>query len=104
MIIVVVQLPIKRSREAALAMQKDSAPTFRALADKGLVHKHYIHNSETGGGVYFWNSREAADAWYTPERRQKMQEKFGVEPIITYYESYVYVDNAAGEVVIHEQK
>jgi hypothetical protein len=103
MIIVVVQLPIKRSPEAALAMQKESAPTFRTLADKGLLHKHYIHNGDVGGGgIYYWSSREAADAWYTPERRRKMKEKFGVEPIITYYETFVQVDNVAGEVVVHE--
>jgi hypothetical protein len=101
MIIVVVQLPIKRSPEAALAMQKESAPTFRGLADKGLIRKHYIHGDAGGGGVYFWSSREAADAWYTPEQRRKMKLKFGVEPTITYYETYVQVDNVAGEIIIY---
>lgn len=102
MIIVVVQIPIGRSREAAIAMQTESAPTFRALADKGLLRKDYINGEAGGGGVYTWTSREAAEAWYTPEWRRKVKEKFGVDPVITYYDSYVRVDNVAGEIVVHD--
>jgi len=101
MIIVVVQIPIQRTREQALANQTQSAPTFRALADKGLLRKDYINGEAGGGGIYYWKSREAADAWYTPGQRAKMKEKFGVEPIITYYDTYVRVDNEAGEIIVH---
>jgi len=103
MVIVVVQIPITRSREQAIAMQTQSAPTFQALADKGLIRKDYINGEAGGGGIYYWKSREAAEAWYTPELRRKMKEKFGVEPIITYYDSYVRVDNEAGKIIVHEQ-
>ena len=102
MIIVVVQIPVKRSREAAIANQTESAKTFRALADKGLLRKDYINGEAGGGGIYYWKSREAAEAWYTPEVRRKIKEKFGVEPIITYYDSYVRVDNEAGQIIVHK--
>ncbi|MEO8204392.1 MAG: monooxygenase [Betaproteobacteria bacterium] len=102
MIIVVVQIPIQRSREEAIAMQTQSAPTFRALADKGLLRKDYINGEAGGGGVYYWESREAAEAWYTPELRRKMKEKFGVEPVISFYETYVRVDNDKGEIIVHK--
>lgn len=102
MIIVVVQIPVKRSREAAIANQTESAKTFRALAGKGLLRKDYINGEAGGGGIYYWESREAAEAWYTPELRRKMKEKFGVEPVITYYETYVRVDNEAGEIIVHK--
>lgn len=102
MIIVVVQIPIKRSREAAIASQTESAKTFRALADKGLLRKDYINGQAGGGGIYYWESREAAEAWYTPELLRKMKEKFGVEPVITYYDTYVRVDNVAGEIIVHK--
>ena len=100
MIIVVVQIPIKRSREQAIEMQTQSAPTFLALADKGLLRKDYINGEAGGGGVYYWSSREAAEAWYTPELRRKMKEKFGVDPVISFYETYVTVDNDKGEVIV----
>ena len=98
MIIVVVQIPVKRSREEAIAMQSQSAPTFRALASKGLLRKDYLNGEAGGGGVYYWESREAAEAWYTPELLRKMKEKFGVDPVISYYETYVQVDNVKGEI------
>lgn len=28
-------------------------------------------NGDAGGGVYYWTSRDAAEAWYTPEWRNK---------------------------------
>jgi len=103
MIIVVVQLPMqRRSREAAIAAQTKSAPTFRALADKGLLRKDYLNGDAGGGGVYHWTSRSAAEAWYTDDWRRKARETFGVEPIVTYYESYVTVDNASGETIVRE--
>jgi hypothetical protein len=103
MVIVVVQIPVQRSREQALKMQTQSAPQFRELADKGLLRKDYINGDAGGGGIYYWTSREAAEAWYTPELRQKMKEKFGVEPVISYYDTYVRVDNVKGEIIVHEQ-
>jgi len=102
MIVVVVQIPITRSREDAIKMQTESAPTFRALEGKGLLRKDYINGEAGGGGIYYWESREAAEAWYTPELRQKMKAKFGVEPVITFYDSYVRVDNEAGKIVVHK--
>lgn len=102
MIIALVQIPITRSREAAIVAQTKSAPTYRALADKGLLRKDFLNGEAGGGGVYYWASREAAEAWYTPEWRRELTEKFGVEPILTYYETYVRVDNVNGETIVHK--
>ena len=102
MIIALVQIPITRSREEAIVAQTKSAPTYRALADKGLLRKDFLNGDAGGGGVYYWISREAAEAWYTPEWRRKMAEKFGAEPILTYYDTYVRVDNENGETVVHK--
>lgn len=103
MIIAVVQIPMpKRPRHAAIAAQTKSAPTFRALADKGLLRKDYLNGEAGGGGVYTWESRAAAEAWYTPEWFDKAEKTFGVRPIVTYYETYVTVDNVKGETVVRE--
>jgi hypothetical protein len=103
MIIAVVQIPMpRRAREAAIAAQTKSAPTFRALATKGLLRKDYLNGDAGGGGVYFWASREAAEAFYTPQWRRQAKETFGAEPVVTYYESYVTVDNVAGETIVRE--
>lgn len=101
MIIAVVQIPMpKRPKAAAIEAQTKSAPTFRALATKGLLRKDYLNGETGGGGVYVWTSREAAEAWYTPQWFDKAEQTFGARPTVTYYDSYVTVDNVNGETVI----
>ena len=46
---------------------------------------------------------EAAEAWYTPEWRSKAKAAFGAEPVITYYETYVTVDNLKGETIVRDR-
>ncbi len=72
-----------------------SAPKYRGLA--GLVRKYYLFDaaSHTGGGVYLWESRAAADKVYTAEWRKMITERYGAEPEISYFESPVIVDNTA---------
>lgn len=103
MIIAVVQIPMApRTREAAIAAQSKSAPTFRELSARGLLRKDFLNGETGGGGIYYWTSREAAEAWYTPEWRAKARQSFGAEPVITYYDTYVTVDNVKGETVIRK--
>lgn len=103
MIIAVVQIPMpKRPKEAAIAAQAKSAPTFRALGDKGLLRKDFLNGDAGGGGVYTWASREAAEAFYTQEWFARAETTFGARPTVTYYESYVTVDNVKGETIVRE--
>jgi hypothetical protein len=102
--IVVVQFSLaKRTEDQVIAGGTSTAPTYRDLATKGLISKHYL-NGETGtGGVYLWESREAAEAWFTPERAAMLAEKFGVTPSLTWYDTHVTVDNANGETRVNGQ-
>jgi hypothetical protein len=98
MFIAVVQIPgVKRSREDAIKAATGSAPTYRELAPKGLLRKDYLNGEAGGGGVYYWTTREAAEAWYDAKWWVWMEERFGKKPILTFYETYVTVDNVAGE-------
>jgi len=102
--IVVVQFPLpKRSEEQAIAGGTGTAPTYRGLAQKGLISKHYLNGDAGTGGVYFWESREAAEAWFTPERQAMLAEKFGAAPTLTWYDNHVVVDNVAGETRVDGQ-
>jgi len=64
--IVVVQFDLPmRSEEQAVKGGTSTAPTYRDLGQKGLIRKDYL-NGETGtGGVYLWDSRASAEAWFT---------------------------------------
>ena len=103
MIIAVVQITMpRRPKDAAIAAQTKSAPTFRGLAEKGLLRKDYLNGDTGGGGVYYWNSREAAAAWYTPAWFEQATKTFGARPVVTYYETYVTVDNIKGETIVRD--
>lgn len=96
MITAIVRFPLPKgtSLEDAKAMFEKSVPTYKAAP--GLVRKYYLFGEDrTGGGVYLWESREAADRQYSSEWRKMIQQKFGTAPEITYYETPVIVDNNA---------
>ena len=103
MFVAIVQIPMtKRSRDTAVDAARKSAPTYAALKARGLVRKYYLNGEQGGGGVYLWESEEAARAWYTPEWEKRMEAAFGAKPAVTYYDNHVVVDNEAGQVKIEE--
>ncbi len=94
MITAIVRFPLPQdlSPEKVKAAYEHSAPQFREAA--GLIRKYYLHGSDhTGGGVYLWESREAAEAIYSDAWRQRIAERFGAAPQIEYFDTPVIVDN-----------
>ncbi len=100
--IVVVQFDLPmRTEEQAIKGGTGTAPTYRDLGPKGLIRKDYL-NGETGtGGVYLWESRQAAEAWYTEERLADLTKRFGVRPRLTWYDTHVTVDNLKNETRVN---
>ena len=92
-------LPKPMSRDEARKIFLGTAPTYRGTP--GLFQKHYIL-SEDGlkvGGVYLWNFRAEAEAMYTESWREFVRAKYNTDPVVTYFESPVTVDNVAGQIV-----
>lgn len=104
MITAIVQftLPQPISLEQARQVFSSTAPKYREI--HGLIRKYYILSQDggTAGGVYLWNSREDAERVYTNEWKQFILDKYGALPSVTYFESPVIVDNAAGKIVTDE--
>ena len=97
--IVIVQFDLpKRSEDQAIKGGTSTAPIYRELDRKGLIRKDYLNGDAGTGGVYLWESRAAAEAWFTAERVAQLTERFGVRPSLTWYDTHVTVDNLAGEV------
>ena len=87
-------LPQGTSLDAAKAMFEKSAPNYKGAP--GLVRKYYLYGADRiGGGVYLWESREAADRMFSDAWKKMIAERFGNAPEITYYETPVIVDNAS---------
>jgi hypothetical protein len=96
--IVVVQFDLpKRTEEQAIKGATSTATIYRGLAAKGLIRKDYLNGDTGTGGVYLWESRAAAEAWFTEQRVIELTKRFGVRPRLTWYDSHVTVDNLKGE-------
>ncbi len=100
--IVVVQFDLpKRSEEQAIKGGTGSAPTYRGLGRKGLIRKDYLNGEAGTGGVYLWESRAAAEAWFTEERVAELTQRFGARPRLTWYDTHVTVDNIRNETRVN---
>ena len=97
MLVAIVQIPgISRTREEAIASGLASVEKFRSL--DGLLSKHYLNGENGGGGVYIFESRAKAEAWFNDDWWPMMEKAFGAKPTLSLYDNYVVVDNVAGEV------
>ena len=74
-----------------------SAPGYRDVP--GLLTKYYVFGGGKGGGIYLWESREAAERLYTAAWRQMIADRYGCEPEIEWLENPLTVDNVGGQVV-----
>lgn len=102
--IVIVQFDLpKRSHDQAIQGASTSAPLYRGLAKKGLIRKDYLNGDSGTGGVYLWESRAAAEAWFTAEWLDELTRRFGARPRLTWYDTHVTVDNLKGETRVDGQ-
>lgn len=94
-----IKLSKKVSPDEAKALFLSTAPKYVNLA--GLIRKCYILSDDgfTAGGIYLWQTRSAADACYTEAWKAFVREKYGSEPVLTYMESPVVVDNLVNRII-----
>jgi hypothetical protein len=92
-------LPAPIPLEEATRRFETSAPHYRNLP--GLIRKHYLRSEDgrIAGGIYFWETRRAAERVYDGEWRERVCKLYGVEPTITWFDSPVTVDNQGGGTI-----
>jgi len=97
MITALVQFKVKdgTTQEEVFANMNKAAPKFDGMP--GLLRKNFIFDGDrgVGGGVYTWESLEAAQKVYADGAPWKtaIQTMYGVDPEITIFETPVVVDN-----------
>jgi len=95
------RLPESIDRSACRDHFEKIAPGFREVP--GLISKHFILGDHgVGGGVYQWETREDAEAFYSGPWRDGIVERYGMEPEIEFFTVFCITDNAAGEVRVVE--
>ena len=102
MITAIVQFKVAAdvSRDEVMTNMQNVAPRFESVP--GLIRKNFLFDEQQGigGGVYTWDSREAAENLYAEGGawRDAIRNLYGVDPQITWFETPIIVDNAAGEI------
>ena len=67
----------------------------------GLIRKQFIY-AEDGwaGGVYLWQSRADAEAFYSGPWLQGIRERYGMDPEIRYFHTAAVTDNSVEAVLL----
>lgn len=95
MIIAHVRFPISLADRKAFEQQLlATAPKYEKL--DGLIRKYYLmtEDGRTAGGIYLWESKAKAEAWYTAQWVANMTAAWGAAPLLEYLECPIVVDSA----------
>jgi hypothetical protein len=101
MITAIVQYKLPPSIDLAACAEhfRKIAPGFQQVP--GLIRKQFIY-AEDGwaGGVYLWETRAAAEAFYSGPWLEGIRQRYGMAPQIKYFETACVTDNSAGAVLL----
>jgi hypothetical protein len=93
-------MPRGVSREQAIAAMQKTVPQYQALP--GLARKYFtISDDGKFGGIYLWNSRAQAQAWFNDAWRAKATATYGASPEVTYFDAPIVIDNTASAPKTH---
>jgi len=94
--IVLYDLPESIGRRECLEHFTRIAPDF--LTIPGFIRKQFIYKPEGGvaGGAYTWESREAAERFYSGEWPDGIRARYGSEATITYFDTLALADKETG--------
>ena len=81
-----------------LALIEGTAPKYQSIP--GLRRKYYIGQEGLAGGAYEWETKAHAEAYYTDKWRAFMEEQYGSDLQITYFDCPAVVDNVGERVDI----
>ena len=94
------RLPSRLTVDEARSIFQSTAPRYQS--QPGLIRKYYVLSEDgmTAGGVYLWQTRQAADALYTDAWRDFVTGKYGAAPQLVYMETPVIVDNTTQQILV----
>jgi len=96
--IVSFRLPQRQTLDQVTATFHATAPKY--LGMPGLLRKNYFLTEDgmRAGGIYLWESRQAAERVYGPEWKAFVRGKWGNDPEIVYVDTPVLVDNEQSRI------
>jgi len=67
-----------------------AAPRYQAIP--GLIRKYFTIEPKRFGGIYYWSSKTAAQAWFNEAWTARARATYGADPIVTYYDVPLAID------------
>ncbi len=103
MIVAHVQFPINTPDQNEF-IKKMAATTSKYEGLAGLVRKYYMisENGKRAGGLYLWESKQAAEAWYNDEWQKYMLDAWGEPAQIDYFDCPIIVDNEIPKTTVRD--
>lgn len=99
MIIALVEIPLPGPKRDHAAVTEQSLEATKIFHDvPGLVSKYFLNSDEGGGGIYVFETREAAEAWFNDGWADWMEGRFGARPTLRFFDNPVTLHAATGKV------
>ena len=93
---VLVAVPVPAGLPRAQLEQAFAASVGDYQGRAGLIRKYYaIGDDNRAGGIYLWESRAAAQAWYNDAWKAGVLKRWGAPASVYYFDVPLVVDNAA---------
>lgn len=67
-----------------------AAPRYQAIP--GLIRKYFTIEPKRFGGIYYWSSKAAAQAWFNDAWVARAKATYGSDPVVTYYDVPLAID------------
>jgi hypothetical protein len=106
MIVAITQYKLDDSMDAIRARELSAASIDKFIGLAGLHRKYFMlsEDASTGASVYLWESKHDAEDFFTEEWMQRIEEKYGHRPTVTYFDCTIVIDNVSGEVLEAEDR
>lgn len=102
MIIAIVRIPLEGPKRDTELVTRQSVEATKIFHDvKGLRRKYFLNSDAGGGGIYEFDTRADAEAWFNEGWADWMEGRFGVRPTLEIYDNPVVLDNEQDEVRVN---
>jgi heme-degrading monooxygenase HmoA len=86
LVITKVKKPWYAWRSLVVGKMKKSFPEYQSIDGLGEKFYSFTENRKLFGGIYFWNTKASAKAWFTEKWFERTENLYGQRGQVDYYE------------------
>lgn len=86
LVITKVKKPWYAWRSLVVGKMKKSFPEYQTIDGLGEKFYSFTENHKLFGGIYLWNNKAAAQAWFTEKWFERTEKSYGQRGQVDYYE------------------